>query len=285
MAELVAKHAAWSAFVNAEETSRLNQLRISIEAELMNANSLAQQALEKYLAVGLHLREARLMFPGDKEFGAWRKDAVPGIGSKWANDLMLVAEKFADRLLTQSPDADSQALRQLPVSTLRQLVPADDRTISDVAAEVREGTLITKSDARARARGSGPAPEPAAAPPRGSGRPAGGSPAPDAPAAARGLSAVLGKMAAPPVEDDSITNRVGRVLDLPTDSRIKRAAEFEDLAPYIILGINPFCDGIPMNRELLCRHAELLMDDEKRHEKTIAAAHKAVVNNHWYEGE
>jgi hypothetical protein len=88
-------------------------------------------------------------------------------------------------------------------------------------------------------------------------------------------------MAPAPVEDDSITNRVSQVLDLPTDSRIKRAKEFDDLAPYVILGINPFCDGIPMNRELLTRHVEFLMDDEKRHEQTIAAAHKAVVRNHW----
>lgn len=244
-----------------KQSSQLESLAITINAEWENANSLAKQALEKYIMVGTHLLEARSMFPGDKEFGQWANEQLPEIQKRWRSSLMSVARKFAPILSEEDSSGQPAArnlLTMLPVSTLNELVPASDETIERVVARLRNGEKVTKLDARDMVKDQSPVvhpgPVPSAGPsvaavthvspvvalePSGSG--GGGGSAPEAdgePPVAQQSKVVL--------DVPSVEVRTLSLLLLPIERRLAMSDD-----PFIVFGLNPFTDVPFVNEDVL----------------------------------
>jgi len=126
---------------------RLKSLAVTIKKELINADALAVQATEKYMAVGLHLLEARSLFPGDLEFGRWRQETIPDMKTNWAGRLMQIASD--DRIM--GPDQKLlTGVADMGISVLAELVSAPDDVLEKVIDKtVKSGKAPTVSDVRA----------------------------------------------------------------------------------------------------------------------------------------
>lgn len=93
----------------AEQRKSAQDLAMLVNDNFAAANQAAEKAIMYYLKTGKALLEARTIFPGDNEYGKWRKENTT-ISSGWAAKLIRVAETYGDK-----PPAG------IPVSTLAEL--------------------------------------------------------------------------------------------------------------------------------------------------------------------
>ncbi len=106
----------------------LQTMAVEINSEYAYGLSMAQKATETMLNVGRLLLKAREKFPGDKEFGQWRKKYIDFSGSH-VSRLMGVAREFGE----------VQDSYLLPISTLAELLPASTKLKDEVIANAKMG--------------------------------------------------------------------------------------------------------------------------------------------------
>lgn len=109
---------------------------------LNNANDYAKISIEQYIKAGVLLLKSRKQFPGDNEFGKWRKKEIPQISRNWAYKLMSVAQRFPN----ERP--------ALPISTLAELSKAEDDVIEVVEKKLLEGEKISLKDVKDMKKGT-----------------------------------------------------------------------------------------------------------------------------------
>lgn len=135
----------------------LRDVAVEINSEYAYGLSMAQKATETMLNVGRMLLKAREKFPGDKEFGQWRKKYIDFSGSH-VSRLMAVAREFGE----------VQDSYLLPISTLAELLPASTKLKDEVIANAKMGEKPSVRNVRKKVQGEAkfapnrvvPAPDP-----------------------------------------------------------------------------------------------------------------------------
>lgn len=94
------------------------------------------------IKVGRLLNDARLLIPGDLQFGKWREANTSITNKSTANKLMNLAAQVGDGRITQ------EMLDILPLSTLKELISAPDAVLASVQQKVLEGEVVPRSDIR-----------------------------------------------------------------------------------------------------------------------------------------
>ena len=117
----------WAGDLNALSLKTLDALANDIDKEIDKTHKAVARAQIK---VGKLLLEARKEFPGDKEFGQWRKEKTPIGSQSAANDLMRVAETFKDA---------PALVEACSFSVLRELVYCPKEVRAGVEESVRLG--------------------------------------------------------------------------------------------------------------------------------------------------
>lgn len=265
--------------INAATVSELNKLKISIRAELDNANSLAQQAVEKYIAAGIHLRQARSLMPGDKEFGQWRKKEFPDLSASWAGNLMRVSERFAT----------SKLATLLPVSSLVELLPASEAIEMAVQEEAEAGNVPSVRDIRGRvSEATVPA---TSGPTSGASAEEGGEWLPASEEAEEATRET--KIITPPEQDVVFSNAINRpppVLTLeeraerrmksPLPVRLDECKDPDDqIEALILFGLCPFTEFMPNNETvaILYEHYYEEAKGDRGWRQKIILAYKAIL--------
>lgn len=126
----------WAEFLNEDEAEFLKDTAMEIkEIGDRTVEAIAKAKME----IGRKLLAARAIFPGDNEFGKWRKQEVPFLSGTETSYCMKAAKVFADhRELIES--MSWTALRELayaPQSMLDRLIESDER-IEMSRKQVRE---------------------------------------------------------------------------------------------------------------------------------------------------
>ena len=117
----------WTGRLSALSLSTLDALATDIGREIDKTHKAVARAQIK---VGKLLLEARKEFPGDKEFGQWRKEMTPIKSRGTAFSLMRVAETFKDA---------PELVAACSFSVLRELVYCPKEVREGVEESVKQG--------------------------------------------------------------------------------------------------------------------------------------------------
>jgi hypothetical protein len=172
------------------------------------------------LKIGKLLLEAREKFPGDNEFGKWRKKVLPEIAQRTATSYMAVARDFKDA---------PALVEAIGWTAARELISAPDSLKKKVKAKAEEGETTSAAEikeAKAASQHGGADSKPVAPPP------------------SQVESSVKRK--------ESLDKRIGAILDENPMVRISAIldGEFEEIDEIsqcaIIFGFGPeICDTRP----------------------------------------
>lgn len=107
------------------------QMLDALATDINKTMESAQKSLcRSQIKVGSLLNEARVMFPGDKEFGKWRSENTEIKSPQTAYNLMLVARKFSSA---------PKMLEACSYSALVELISAPEHLVKEIEAKVDEG--------------------------------------------------------------------------------------------------------------------------------------------------
>ena len=130
----------------------MNQLTNFQEQQLEKyACAIEQRAMYTFRYIfdtGEILNAARIMFPGDREFGQWRKQRLPWLHEHIARHWMNVNKKF--RYLSQRDDYYCLTLSELPPAVVYQLAAPSttEEVIDKVIEQVQEGKKIVVQEVK-----------------------------------------------------------------------------------------------------------------------------------------
>lgn len=221
----------------AKKTDELEDRWIVARAAYDQANSLAVQAVNKYVEVGLHLVGLREQYPGDLEFGRARAHYMPDMSKSWASRLMKVA---------RDPRLHTKELEKLSISHLVELSSKDDDHVARVEEAVSEGSVPSVRSLR-----DGPEPGPAtpiatpdSAPEDDPPEPAGRGPEDPGETPDGQKRAGWAKDGARELTQEDM---IADILQRPVEERIRWVEENPLGSPdyWIVLGLNPFFDILP----------------------------------------
>lgn len=127
----------WERAINAESLASLAQIATDIESTMIETvNTVAKARLK----IGRLLNDARILFPGDKEFGQWRAKMVPDIKPRTANTYMRMAKEFKN-----GPDL----VEKMGWSVARELLGAPTEVKESILTQLDDGDYnITAKEAR-----------------------------------------------------------------------------------------------------------------------------------------
>ena len=117
----------WTKGVDALSLQMLDALATDINKCIDSTQKVVAKA---QLKLGSLLNEARLMIPGDKEFGEWRATKTEIKSRQTASDLMAVARKFSNA---------PKLLKAMNYSQLVELISADPKLVAEIEADVDKG--------------------------------------------------------------------------------------------------------------------------------------------------
>lgn len=199
--------------------TELSDLADLINRAWENAEALAQRTVETYVMVGQYLLQARGQFPGDRQFGQWRKDQLPQISKEWSSRLMAVARKWG---------TDPNTVPQLPVSALAELVYAPDEVVEKVVEATEDGNKPTVKEIRKMVKDS-KEPEPPADTPK-----------------VRSFAEVVedSQSSTKPIQPAalSLEDEEEHILALDFKDRL---AKHKSVSPWVVIGLSQFMENLP----------------------------------------
>lgn len=133
----------WNHGVNAEGIAQLG--KISSEINDVFENGLRNH-VKMQIQIGRLLNEARQHIPGDQQFGQWRSQNTPITNKSTAGKLMNLAKQVGEGRIT------SDMVAKLPLSNLKELLTAPDNVLGEVAGLLEQGAQPTRDDIRGMVR-------------------------------------------------------------------------------------------------------------------------------------
>lgn len=137
----------WHHGVDAVGIAKLGKLATEINSVV---DATAKTFAKAQINVGRLLNEARLLIPGDLQFGQWRAANTPITNKSTANKLMNLAKQVGDGRITQD------IIDELPMSTLKELISAPDSVLDHVRSQLRDDKTPTREEIRELKSGSAP---------------------------------------------------------------------------------------------------------------------------------
>jgi hypothetical protein len=184
-----------------------------IRTKYREGMALAKKSVTYMITVGRYLQEARDLIDGDKEFGQWRKDAIPEISSRLATNLMGVYRRFGDRDVN------------LSFSAMTELLPAPDDVIEEVVQESANNPL-TVAEIRDKVKAAKKAKE----------QPA--KKAKEQPKDYAEPKLTMNRVGVEEKKEVSLVDETQDIVNLPVEQRVKRSKD-----AYVIFGLSPFIEG------------------------------------------
>lgn len=127
----------WTHAVDAQSLTDLAEIAQKIQETVDETVLTVARAR---LRIGSLLNEARDKFPGDKEFGQWRKVVLPDLNPKTATSYQAMAASFKN-----APDL----VETMGWATARALINASPEVVKQVEAKVESGEKVTAADVQA----------------------------------------------------------------------------------------------------------------------------------------
>jgi hypothetical protein len=124
----------WHSGISAEHLQRLDEIQEKISNKI---DETVISVARARLYIGDLLNQAREIFPGDLEFGKWRKAVLPNLAPRTCTAYMAMAREFKDA---------PSLVEAMGWSTARELISAPEDVKSEVKSKVAEGEVITKEE-------------------------------------------------------------------------------------------------------------------------------------------
>lgn len=129
----------WHHGVDAAGIAKLTKISTEINDTFEKA---ARDFARTQINLGRLLNEARVIIPGDQQFGQWREKNTPITNKSTANKLMNLAKQVGEGRITQD------MVNELPLSTLKELISAPDTVLVHVRDKLRGGEPVTRTQVR-----------------------------------------------------------------------------------------------------------------------------------------
>ena len=126
------KEGKWERAISANQLTTLTEIATNIE-DCMRETVLS--VARARIKIGKLLNQARELFPGDKEFGQWRKVMVPDLAPRTCNTYMSIAREFKDA---------PALVEAIGWSTAREMLSAPPEVKERVIASVEAGEIPTR---------------------------------------------------------------------------------------------------------------------------------------------
>jgi hypothetical protein len=128
------KDGKWERAISAAALTTLTEIAENIEGTMRETVMSVARARIK---IGKLLNQARDLFPGDKEFGQWRKVMVPDIAPRTCSTYMSIAREFKDA---------PALVEAMGWSTAREMLSAPPEVKEQVKAAVEAGNVPTREE-------------------------------------------------------------------------------------------------------------------------------------------
>lgn len=125
----------WFSGISAQQLERLSDIKDKV---IETADKAVTDLVRAKMRIGGLLNEARDMFPGDKEFGQWRKHNIPEISTTEATYCMRVEKQFGNA---------PALIERVGWSAMRELSYAPEKLVNKIMADP-DSAPTTKKDAR-----------------------------------------------------------------------------------------------------------------------------------------
>jgi len=129
----------WHHGIGAAELSALSKISTEV-ADIFEKG--VRDHVRMQIGIGRLLNEARVLIPGDLQFGQWRAANTPINSKTTANKLMNLAKQVGDGRITQ------QMVDGLHLSNLKELLTAPDSVLGEVTAKLEAGETLRRDDIR-----------------------------------------------------------------------------------------------------------------------------------------
>jgi len=138
----------WAKGVSALSLEKLDTIRADIDKTVEDTIITVARAR---LKLGKLLQRARDLFPGDNEFGKWRKAVLPDMAPRTVSQYMAMAKEFKDA---------PALVDKLGWSTARELLNASPEVVKEVKEKAEKGEEVTTAEVKEAKAKDKPAPQP-----------------------------------------------------------------------------------------------------------------------------
>lgn len=133
----------WHHGVGAADLGRLTKIGSEI-------NEVFDKGLRDHarmqINIGRLLNDARVLIPGDRQFGQWREANTPINNKSSANKLMNLARQVGEGRITQT------MIDGLPLSSLKELLTAPESVLGEITERLEAGETPTRDEIRQTTR-------------------------------------------------------------------------------------------------------------------------------------